>query len=374
MKAGIIRIMLLAGVFLAGCGTPKHLHRDREIIKASDTSEQVGLRAYRASSDTFDGKLNLLYEKKIKGSAGSPLLIREGLVAMRSTRQRFIGFDPMYGDRILQIKKRRGFILNPQIEDTLLILVERSRFGKVVVRNIFTGQTIAERTIKEIRSGPIIIGGRLIAGTDMGLLALSLPGLETEWQTAEKEMVSLPAAGDGALVFYAAANGLIRAVQADNGKEVWSTDCGAAISSELGPGRFLYVGLADSRVVAIDKESGAIVWERQLELPVHGGMAEYDGRIYFGGTDDFVHCLSADDGDPVWKYETGGIITASPVVYGRAVLVGSQDRYFYSLDRTSGQLVDQRRLEGAVTLTAAVDGGLILVADRANRLYCFKGY
>jgi outer membrane protein assembly factor BamB len=341
---------------------------------AADTSEIVGLRAYRTSSNTFDGKLNLLYEKKIKGSAGSPLLAREGLVAMRSTRQRFIGYDPATGDGILQIKKRRGFILNPQIDDTLLILVERSRFGKVVVRNLFTGKTIGQRTIKEIRSGPIIEGGRLIVGTDEGLLALSLPGLETEWRTVDKEMVSLPAVGDGALVYYAAANGLIRAVQADNGKEVWKTDCGAAVSSELSPGRFLYAGLADGRVIAIDKESGSVVWERQLELPVHGGVAEYEGRIYFGATDDFIHCLSADGGDPIWEYETEGIITASPVVYDRAVLIGSQDRYFYSLDRTSGQLIDRRRLEGAVSLTAVVDGGLILVADRANRLYCFKGY
>lgn len=369
----VSRILFVAVTFMlfAGCGTPKHIKRDRDLSNSAVFSKEIGLNAYE-SSETFDGRLNLLYEKKIKGSADSPIITAKRMVAFKSTRQRFLGFDQITGKKTLQVKKRRGYILNPVIHDSLLILVQRSRLGRIQVRNLFTGKVMAERTINEIRSGPIIVSNSLIFGTVDGLLTLKLPKLENGWRIRDNEIISVPAVSDSTVLFYAVGENL-KAVKAADGARIWATACGSAIVSELSLGNYLYASLADGRMMAVEKESGQIIWERMFAFPVHGSVAEYEGRMYFGGTDGKIYCLSSIDGAILWGYQTEGIVTASPIVYGRAVLVGSHDRHFYSVDRISGQLIDRHRTEGPVTLAAAVDNEHIFIACRKNRLYCFKG-
>jgi len=351
---------------VVGCGTPKHISRDRlDAVRSLDSDSNAG-------GGAFDGRLNLLYEKKTKGAADSPLLTVDGIVAFNSTKQRILGYDQVTGHKALQIKKRRGYILDPVISDSLLILVHRSRFGQIQVRNLFTGKVITERTINEIRSGPIIVSESLIIGTVDGILSLSLPDLETEWQKKKQGMVDIPAVAESGVIFYASGN-ILEAIAADDDHKLWTKECETSVVSDLSLGRYLYTALASNKVIAVDRDNGEIIWEYNMEFPVHGAVAEYDGRIYFGGTDSKIHCLSANDGQPIWDHQTEGIVTAAPIIYGRAVLVGSQDRYFYSLDRLTGQLIDRHQLEGPVTLAAAVDNNLIFVACRKKRLYCFEG-
>jgi outer membrane protein assembly factor BamB len=362
MKSSRILILILVVLSVAGCGTGKRLSRERGFfeIQPSGSSED-GMRAFNSPGKTFTGHLNLLYEKKIKGSADSPIIIGDDMLAFKTTRHRFLALDQDSGDRILRIKKRRGFVLDPVIADSLLVLIKRAALGRIQVINLFTGKVLKERTLKEVRSGPIII------------LCLTFPGLETKWLSKTEGVVDMSAVADSDKTYFAAGNGLLKALRQEDGDAVWKTDCGSAIVSELSLGQNLYVGLADGRLIAIDEMNGEVIWEQSFGFQVHGGMAEYDGRIYFGATDRSVYCLSSIDGDIIWQYETEGIVTASPIVYGSAILVGSHDRHFYSLDRIDGTLIDRQELEGPVILAAAVDNNRIFVVCRNNRFYCFEG-
>ncbi len=372
MKIRHILVTALIILGASGCGTSKHLDRDRVLFESANSPIKTGLRSFRTSSNTFNGSLNILYEKKIKGVADSPFLTFDGHLAFYTTRHRFLVYDQMSGDKVCRIKKRRGLVLNAVVQDSLLVLVKRSKYGHIQVINLFTGKVIGERTLIELRSGPIIVSDNLIYGTSKGLLALSLPDLQTVWRSDSQAMVDIEAVSDSDIIYFAA-NGTLMALQSTDGSKIWQTDCGSAVVSELSIGERIYLGVADGRMMAIDKEDGQVAWDQQLGIQAHGGAAESDGRIFFGGTDRNVYCLSSISGEEIWKYKTDGIVTASPLIYGRAVLVGSHDRHFYSIDKTDGKLIDRRRLEGPITLAAAIDNDRIFVTCRKKRLYCFEG-
>jgi outer membrane protein assembly factor BamB len=372
MRPAIYMMFFLVLLILSGCGTKNRLDREMALFEVNQPEGEIGLRAHRSTGYKYTGRLDLLYEKKTKGSADSPIITGNGVIAFKTTRERFLAFDQKTGNKIVQIKKRRGIALNPVIKDSLLILVRSSTYGEIHVISLASGKILKERVIGEVRSGPIVVSNNIIFGTIGGLLALTLPGLDTEWMIETESVIDVAAVYGRGIMYYTDGFGVVRAFRTDDGEEIWHADYGSAIVSELSLGDHLYAAVADGRIMAIDKESGTIVWDYPFEYQIRGGVAEYDNRVYFGCTDGNVYCLSADEGKLLWRFSTEGIVTASPVIYDRAVLIGSHDRRFYTIDRISGELIERRDLDGPVTLAAAVDNGKIFVTCRGQRLYCFR--
>lgn len=73
----------------------------------------------------------------------------------------------------------------------------------------------------------------------------------------------------------------------------------------------LYI-LSNARVAAIDKKTGAIVWEVKLKEYVGGSLAHAIGQIMYEdeklyvGCNGILLCLSAKDGAFIWKNELKG--------------------------------------------------------------------
>jgi outer membrane protein assembly factor BamB len=374
MNRSWLMLFFLGIPLVTGCGTPRHLSRDYDLLREVRRTSKIEVTGRPDSTSTFNGDLALHYEKKIKGAADSPILVRDGMVAFKTTRNRFLAFDQASGRKICQIKQRRGIVLDPVVYDSLLVLVKRSDYGEIQVINLYTGRVVSQRQIKEIRAGPIIIDNGLIIGTTDGLWAIGLPGLETLWRTGAREMVENIPATDAGMVYYTIGKGIVRAVRENTGEQVWESAFASPVISGFSTGRYLYFSLTDGRIMAVDTTDGKPVWEHSFAYAIRGGVVDNDGNVFFGSTDGNVYALSQVDGSIQWQYQTGGVITATPIIYGAAILIGSHDRYFYSLDSATGKIIDRHRVEGAITEAAAAADGRIFVACRKNRLYCFEGY
>jgi len=368
----VICFALAAILAITGCTGGKHLSRlggptERLRYILIPPEERPS-----ALTSGFDGHLNLLYEKKIKGSADSPIMVGRKYLTFLTTRRRVAVIDQETGHRVCQIRSRRGYAFAPAIVDSFLVTVRYSPFGQTQVINLFTGKVAYESTIKEIRTGPIQVMNRLIFGTTSGLIALSLD-LNRLWNHETDGTVESPIIADGGIVFAIVKGNRLQAIRGEDGNLIWEFTSSTTISSEIGLGRYLYVGTADGRVLAVDKALGKMVWERPLGWPYRGAACEADDKVYLGCNDGKVYCLSAVDGTPIWDYQTGGVVTASPIVVGRAVIVGSNDKYLYSLDRVDGAMLDKRRLEGPIRTAAVHSNGCIFAACRQGRIYCFEG-
>ena len=71
-----------------------------------------------------------------------------------------------------------------------------------------------------------------------------------------------------------------------------------------------------SAVRAIDPQTGAIKWERQVQARSTSGILSTAGGLVFGGTvQGNFFALNAQTGDELWHRSTGGWIHAAPVTY-----------------------------------------------------------
>ena len=365
-------MILFLGLAATGCTGKKHLPRDGGMFEMVWPRSQNQQAATRVSKAPFDGDLKLLYEKKIKGSAFTPILVGEKYLAFNTGRSRFLVLDRQTGRQVCRIRKGKGVIRRPVIVDSLLVLVKRVPLGRIQVINLFTGKTLAERTVNEIRSGPINVKNALIFGVTAGIVAFRIPDLKTIWSHEAEGMVDKAPVTDGEKIYFVSGKRKAIAIGADDGSLVWMRETDADVVSELSLGQYLFCGLADGRVIAMNRQIGEKVWEQSLACPIRGALTEADGKIYLGCNDGKIYCLAADDGTREWEYRTDGVVTAAPVVIGRAVVVGSYDRFLYSLDRVNGELLDKRRLQGSITQSVAVDGGRMFAVCEKNRVYCFE--
>jgi len=99
----------------------------------------------------------------------------------------------------------------------------------------------------------------------------------------------------------------------------------------------IYVAAADGEVAAFRADSGARVWDVELELPVSGGVGKYRGALFLGGADGLVLRLDASDGSEVWRAPVSGEVLAAPQSDGEIVVAQTYDGKLIGLDYATGE-------------------------------------
>ena len=68
----------------------------------------------------------------------------------------------------------------------------------------------------------------------------------------------------------------------------------------------VYLGLSmEDRVVALDAESGSLLWDISVDGPVRFAPSIWKGKAYFGSDDGYVYCVDGKTGDLQWKHRPG---------------------------------------------------------------------
>ena len=155
---------------------------------------------------------------------------------------------------------------------------------------------------------------------------------------------SSPALVDGR-VYVGTGDHRVVALEAETGEIVWErgvtgpVDSSVAVAaSQLKAGHVnVFVGLRDARVLALDADTGDLRWEYRTSGPIHGSPAVHRGELYVGSDDFGIYALDAMTGEERWVHKTGGRVTSSPAVNEEVVAVTSEDKYLYVLDRATGK-------------------------------------
>jgi outer membrane protein assembly factor BamB len=235
---------------------------------------------------------------------------------------------------------------------------------------------------------PVIGYGRLYLGTNHGrVLAIDATTGGVTWSREYGRCVAAsPALGNHvvyvALMGRAPCNhadrhavGLLVALDAENGKELWRFRAGVIESSPLLVGRTVYFGSWDHRVYALDTRTHRPRWTFTTGDEVKGGLAFARGTVYAGSYDGHVYALDAYTGRVRWSggAERGlrgrGRFYATPsVAYGR-VFVGATDGIVYAFGARSGRLLWARRTGSYVYGAAAVARRTVYVGSYDHRFY-----
>lgn len=159
----------------------------------------------------------------------------------------------------------------------------------------------------------------------------------------------------------------------------WSVDIGSGYDKQdinLQPaivGDRVYVADREGRVVALEADSGKQLWSTATDAAIAAGPGAGEGMVVVGTSDAEVIALNADDGSVRWKVEVSSEVLSVPRIDLDKVIVQSADGSIAALDGADGrQLWINDRTVPVLTLrgtsSPAVQLGLVVAGFSNGKL------
>ena len=242
-----------------------------------------------------------------------------------------------------------------------------------------------------IFSSPAVAGGRVYIGegyhhdSDCSLRCLDAKTGELIWSFQTTSHVeSTPFISQGKLYFTAGADG-VYCIDALEGQAIWHyKDIHADMSPVVHKDKVYFgTGYGDYRIYAVDAQTGAEAWSKQMPYPVWGSPSVDENLVFFGlGRGNFsdsapipagkVVALDTETGDIVWEHEAEDAVMTAIAVQEGSVTFGSRDGYVYSLQSTDGKLNWKTHLGGPVVSSPAVTMDTIYAATKNGYIYALS--
>lgn len=335
---------------------------------------------YRADADT-SGPPPATQSAGITPAFESSAAIVEGVVYVADHSGALRAIDLASGKRKWIYRVEDGFEASPAVVDGVVYVGDEGGVFHAV--NAATGAKLwTFDTGAGIHSSANFLSGKIIFGTDGADIFCLDPHGKKLWDAKAGDRVNgAPAIGDagpGAAprVFVSGCDSQLRAVNIDNGTELFTHDLGALCpgSPALLPDR-LVVGTDGGRVLCLSPDGKKVLWTFEgveSQAMVYGSPAVADGLVVVGARDRNVYGIDLATGKRQWKFPTRGDVDSSPVISSGRVYVGSKDKRLYVLDLHTGKKLWQFVASRAITATPAIAEGALVIGDTAGNLYCFE--
>jgi outer membrane protein assembly factor BamB len=257
--------------------------------------------------------------------------------------------------------------------------------GRVVAVNAETGSVRWEvKTELPLSGGPGINGDNLFIATENGEVHTLSTADGTLLWTAQvsSEILAAPVAGDGVVVIRCV-DGRIFGLDEESGRRLWIYDRSVPLLTLRGNSvpviwaGVAYIGYDGGEVIALDIETGLIIWEQTVVTSEGRSelerLSDIDGDMVYVASDLIVSSyknrlasLAADSGRLLWFKD---IASSTGVVVDRTNLaVSDQTGHLWLLDRRNGSTVwKQDQLENRQLTRPGFMGNFVVVGD-------FEGY
>ena len=183
----------------------------------------------------------------------------------------------------------------------------------------------------------------------------------------------------GGIVYAAAQDHNLYALDAETGEQKWKFRAGAMLAGAPTVYRdTIYVGSFDQKLYAVDAATGARKWEFTAQGTAQGwlwdGPTVFDDVLYFGDLNGNLYAIGLD-GREIWRLASGtelktgnkleGMIRAQPLVTEDRIYVATSAGKLYALERATQREVwtFKSGQDGEQFLTTpALVGDLLLIA------------
>lgn len=230
-----------------------------------------------------------------------------------------------------------------------------------------------------IEPSATIIRDRLFVGaSDGNFYSISASTGEIQWFFATKaENLSAPLLEEG-VVYFLAGNNVFYALDAATGRQIWlysrqdtsqfSIRGGSQAAFKNGT---LYVGFSDGSLVALNAQTGAVVWELQLNrnkrfrdidaTPVIDG-----NQLYIAGYDDKLYCVSIDKGEVLWRIDGGGY--SAVTMAGDKIFYPTTNGEVWALKKSNGDKVWNYKLKDGIASQVKTYKGTLVFGESQGSL------
>lgn len=132
--------------------------------------------------------------------------------------------------------------------------------------------------------------------------------------------------------------------------------------------------LGDPTIVALDAETGRLVWEHFAGAPIDSSLAVAGGLVYVALREGKVLALNRSDGTILWEFEADGLLFGSPTVYRGIVYIATWNKIIYALDAATGNLLWNRTVDGRVISSPVVNDQLVAFIATDNHVYVLDAH
>ncbi len=114
-------------------------------------------------------------------------------------------------------------------------------------------------------------------------------------------------------------------------KKVWSTKLGKGSEflrvslSPAGDGKRIYAASQNGVVSALNPENGKKFWRVELDLPLSAGPGVGEGYVVVAGSDGELVCLAGNDGREIWRINMDGESLARPLIRNGSIVIQTID-------------------------------------------------
>ncbi|MDE3259949.1 MAG: PQQ-binding-like beta-propeller repeat protein [Gemmatimonadota bacterium] len=398
--------------------------RGYRVVQFSDGDAALGLRVLQAAGAApksgeisprdigfGSGSLRLRWERKIPGGIHRAAPVSSGERVFLSLRDEgwpvqagVCCLDAASGEMVWHAGTDAAVKNSVAVDGSACAAV--SITGRVQLLDAGSGATMWEADLPEyperwIYSAPVIADGTVYAGEKAGYAAFDLASGRRIWHSVNEDgdnwaCYASPQVSGDLLLLLVQRRGLV-ALDRATGDVVWERQAGVEFpyARPVLAGDLLVSGGGStdlhhfsgeaSFLIAVEKHSGGVVWERQI-LPSRypTGLLVRDDRIYATTPEGEALCFGMDDGAMHWRFRTGddlldmvpyrrGVrsILAAPVMHEGSLIVCGCDGLLYVLDPASGRCLDSAAFGSPITASpCTVDRGLV-VGTFDGRVFCF---
>ena len=132
-----------------------------------------------------------------------------------------------------------------------------------------------------------------------------------------------------------------------------------------------YVPTSDFAVLAVDANTGQLIWRFEAIGAVWSKPIYYEGTLYVTSLGKSVYALNAETGDVLWETPLVGAMSAAPVLNPDAQLLyaGNYDNKLHALDMATGEEKWVAEAANWIWNAPALDDGRLYYADNDGFVY-----
>ena len=245
----------------------------------------------------------------------------------------------------------------PQVFGEFILVSTRQ--GEVHVIEAATGRRIGVKRFGDAVNGaPVVLDKVLVVPVAAGrssLVAYNMSRAEVMWRRRGPPIHAGLAAAEEDVILVNI-DGVVERVRSADGELVWSHALPDAARVHARPivlpDRVIIVD-EHGRAVALDPESGNMIWEHHVGGQVYTAPAAGDGLLAVPTTRGQLSMLDLNSGERLWQYALpdSTVRMATPAANQRVVVAGASDGVLRMWDAATGDL--RWAFDGGEALTSA---------------------
>jgi outer membrane protein assembly factor BamB len=364
-----------------------------------------GVDAQGAANGSFNGSLDVIWERGLKEKPQGPLALANGAIVVAGAKRKVFLINPETGETFTKFKNRSSPQSGGLLIDSLLYNSTSPPFNYLDCRAVSNGKLRWRSVILDISAPLLNKGERLFAlGGDGVIYCFNRFSGDLLWEKGVGgKMISAPAlearaAGD--VLWITNSNGWIGAYDAASGKELYRRVMNESLVSTaaVAPDGTIYFSGQGGQAFALSRKTddaptadflselvspaepledefpadSFMLAKSTLRSPSWSSPAVKDGFVVFVDNSGNVYAYDSPRlTNTIWQAKLGGALVASPIIVGDFVVVGLLNGYLYVLRLKTGEIVSSRLLESPIKFSAISDGQRVYVATQRKSLYCF---